>query len=75
VEKVLTEAADQLPELPDGTRGSQSWRKATSLVELCISEDPAPAQVTVFVDALEAAVSKTRPESYSKPVPESVPMP
>jgi 5-methylcytosine-specific restriction endonuclease McrA len=57
VDKVLTEAADQLPELPDGTRGDQSWRKATALVELCISDDPPPAQVTVFVDAAEAVIS------------------
>ncbi len=57
MDKVLSEAADQLPELPDGTRGDASWRKATALVELCISDDPPPAQVTVFVDAAEAATS------------------
>ncbi len=57
VDKVLTEAADQLPELPDGTRGDQSWRKATALVELCISDNPPPSQVTVFVDAAEAVAS------------------
>jgi hypothetical protein len=57
VDKVLNEAADQLPEFPDGTRGDQSWRKATGLIELCISDDPPPAQITVFVDAVEAAAS------------------
>ncbi|MEX1126299.1 MAG: HNH endonuclease [Acidimicrobiia bacterium] len=54
VNKVLTETADQLPVLPDGTRGDSSWRKATALVELCLSDDPPPAQVTVFVDAGQA---------------------
>jgi hypothetical protein len=57
VDKVLNEAADHLPELPDGTRGDSSWRRATALVELCISDDPPPAQVTVFVDAAEAVTS------------------
>ena len=50
VNKVLTETADQFPPLPDGTRGDSSWRKATALVELCVGDDPPPAQVTVFVD-------------------------
>jgi len=51
VDKVLTEAADRLPDLPDGTKGDLSWRKATALVETLISDDPPPAQVTVIVDA------------------------
>ena len=55
VDKALTAAADNLPELPDGTRGDMSWRKATALVELCVSDAPPPAQVTVFVDAKDAA--------------------
>lgn len=54
VDKALTEAADQLSELPDGSTGTSSWRKATALVELCISDDPPPAQITVFVDAHHA---------------------
>ena len=58
VDKTLTELADAQPDLPDGTRGDRSWRKATALVELCTSGEPAPpAQVTVFVDAKEAAAS------------------
>jgi hypothetical protein len=57
VDKVLTEAADQLPEFPDGSKGHSSWRKATALVGLCTSDDPPPAQVTVFVDAKYAAES------------------
>ncbi|HEY4606168.1 MAG TPA: HNH endonuclease [Acidimicrobiia bacterium] len=55
VDKVLSEAADQLPEMPDGNRGDSAWRKATALVGLCTSDDPPPAQVTVFVDARYAA--------------------
>jgi hypothetical protein len=55
VDKVLSETADQLPDFPDGTRGDSSWRRATALVELAVSDDPPPAQVTVFVDADSAA--------------------
>ena len=51
VDKVLTEAADRLPDLPDGAKGDLSWRKATALVETLISDEPPPAQVTVIVDA------------------------
>ncbi|MGH8945900.1 MAG: DUF222 domain-containing protein [Acidimicrobiia bacterium] len=57
VDKALTEAADALPTLLDGTRGESSWRKANALVQLCVSDDPPPAQVTVFVEAKEAAES------------------
>jgi 5-methylcytosine-specific restriction endonuclease McrA len=60
VNKVLSEAADQLPPLPDGSRGDSSWRKATALFELCLSDDPQPAQVTVFVDAGQAAPTDAR---------------
>lgn len=55
VDKTLTEAADDLPGFPDGSKGDLAWRKAIALGELCISEDPSPAQVTVFVDARTAA--------------------
>jgi HNH endonuclease/Domain of unknown function (DUF222) len=54
VDKVLTEIEDQLPSLPDGTRGDPSWRKATALVELAISDNPPPAQISVFIDANQA---------------------
>jgi hypothetical protein len=61
VDKTLTELADAQPDLPDGTRGDRSWRRATALIEICTSgggeEDAPPAQVTVFVDAKEAAES------------------
>jgi len=42
VDKVLTEAADALPDLPDGTKPDLSWRKATALVETLTSDDPLP---------------------------------
>jgi 5-methylcytosine-specific restriction endonuclease McrA len=57
IDKVLTESADALPAFPDGTRGDSSWRKATALVQLCVSDDPPPAQVTVFIDADQAVTS------------------
>jgi 5-methylcytosine-specific restriction endonuclease McrA len=55
LDKVLSEIADQLPSLPDGTRGSSGFRKATALVQLAIADDPPPAQVTVHVDTRHAA--------------------
>jgi hypothetical protein len=72
VDKVLTEAADRLPDLPDGTRGDLSWRKATALVETLISDDPPSAQVTVIVDAHHAVDTNGRPGSPSKQGPGSV---
>ncbi len=55
IDKVLTERADQLPELPDRTKGASSWRRATALLDVCTTGEPPPVQVTVFVDATEAA--------------------
>lgn len=52
VDKVLTEAADALPEEVTGDAG---WRRATALVESLVSDDPPEAQVTVIVDARQAA--------------------
>lgn len=57
VDQTLTETADSLPVLPDGTRGSSSWRKATALSQLAVSDDPPAAQVTVHVEARHAAES------------------
>jgi 5-methylcytosine-specific restriction endonuclease McrA len=57
VDKTLSEKADDLPLLPDGTRGDTSWRKAMALAELCITDDPPPAQLTVFVDTTYATPS------------------
>jgi len=61
VDKVLTEQADRLPVLPEGSLGHSSWRKAVALTELCISDNAPPTHVTVFVDAREAG--ETRGES------------
>lgn len=57
LDKVLSEAADNFPEMPDGSQPDRAWSKATALVELCVSDTPTPAQVTVFVDASLAAGS------------------
>jgi len=57
VDKVLTETADDLPDLPDGTRPDLGWRRATALVQCLTSDDPSPAQVTVIVDADEAVTT------------------
>jgi hypothetical protein len=57
VDKTLSQLADQLPPHPDGTRGTSSWRKATALPGLCVSDDPPPAQITIFVDAAPATAS------------------
>jgi len=57
VHKTLSEKADDLPLLPDGTRGDSSWRKAIALAELCVTDEPPPAQLTVFVDAAHATPS------------------
>lgn len=55
VDKALSERADSLPELPDGRRGSSSWRKAMALAGVCMGEDAPANQLTVLVDATEAA--------------------
>jgi hypothetical protein len=56
VDKVLNEAADQLPEV-DGFSVDTSWKRATALVESLVSDEAPPAQVTVLVDTREAAAS------------------
>jgi 5-methylcytosine-specific restriction endonuclease McrA len=57
VDEVLSEAADALPDFPDGASGSASWRRATGLVESLVSDDPPPANVSVLVDARHAGES------------------
>jgi hypothetical protein len=54
-EKVISEMADSLPPLPDGSKGSSSWRRAVAMTQLAVSDDPPPAQVSVFVDSSYAA--------------------
>lgn len=62
VDKVLTEKADAIPDLPlpDGSKGSPGWRKATALYELATGGSSPQAQITVFVDAESAARSNGR---------------
>ena len=55
VDKALSERADSLPDMPDGTRGGSSWRKAMALADVCMGEDAPASQLTVFVDASQAA--------------------
>jgi 5-methylcytosine-specific restriction endonuclease McrA len=57
IDNALTKRADDLPDLPDGTRGSGSWRKATALYEMATGGRLPEAHVTVFVDAEKAASS------------------
>ncbi len=52
VDKALSEAADALPNEVEGDAG---WRRATALVESLVSDNAPQAQVTVLVDAREAA--------------------
>ncbi|HEX5671996.1 MAG TPA: hypothetical protein VFY46_04670, partial [Acidimicrobiia bacterium] len=56
VDQTLTETADQLPADPE-TRRDRGWRRAMGLAQICISDTPPPAQVTVHVDAKHAAQS------------------
>jgi hypothetical protein len=55
VDKALNETADQLSEHSQGERMPSSWYRATALTQLCVSDDPPPAQVTIHLDARHAA--------------------
>jgi hypothetical protein len=57
VSKSITEKADQLSSLPDGSRGDSGWRNAVALTEICVSDEAPPAQITVLVDAKQAVES------------------
>jgi hypothetical protein len=53
VDKVLTEAADQVPPLPDGIRPGLGYRRAVALAAICEESRPGAAStplITVFVD-------------------------
>ncbi len=60
VDRVLTEKADAIPDLPDGSKGSNGWRKATALYELATGGSLPQAQITVFVDAAVATPSNAK---------------
>jgi hypothetical protein len=56
VDQALTTAADQLPVDPAGPGANDTaWRRATALAQLCVSEDPPPTQVSIFIEADLAA--------------------
>lgn len=57
VDKALTEAADDLPPLPDGAIGDAAWRRAHALVGAFISDETPSTQITLFVDTALAAPS------------------
>ncbi|HEU4319545.1 MAG TPA: hypothetical protein VFS66_05645, partial [Acidimicrobiia bacterium] len=54
MDKVLSEAADQLPDLPDDMATDAGWKRAMALVETLTSDEPPPANVTVIVDSRHA---------------------
>ena len=54
IDQALTRKADELPELPDGTRGCAAWRRATALYQLASGGSSPQAQITVFIDADKA---------------------
>ncbi|MGH8870517.1 MAG: HNH endonuclease [Acidimicrobiia bacterium] len=56
VDSVLAEAADQLPiDLESPQSHNRAWRRATALAQLCMTDDPPPAQISIFIDAGVAA--------------------
>ncbi len=60
VDKVLTEAADTIPELPDGTRPGLGYRRAVALTTICEERRPTSLStplITVFVDDEGAEVA------------------
>jgi hypothetical protein len=54
IDQALTRKADELPDLPDCSRGSGAWRKATALYELASGGSSPQGQLTVFIDADKA---------------------
>lgn len=60
IDQALTKKADELPELPDGSRGSGAWRKATALYQLASGGESPQAQITVFVDAEKATPTNAK---------------
>jgi len=65
VDSALTEAADRLPVDPETPRANDTaWRRATALAQLCVGDEPPPAQITVFIDADVAAASDGKAGVY-----------
>ncbi len=57
IDQALTDRAERLPELSDGSAGSTSWKRAIALYELASGGTSPQAQVTVFVNAEQATPS------------------
>ncbi len=60
VDKVITEAADTIPQLPDGSRPGLGYRKAMALTTICEDRGPTSLStplITVFVDDEGAEVA------------------
>ena len=56
VDSALTAAADQLPVESNSSQAHNgAWRKATALTQLCVSDNPPPAQISIFIEAAYAA--------------------
>lgn len=72
VDKVLTEAADQIPSLPEGLRPGLGYRRAMALTAICEESRPAGVTtplITVFVDDSGAEIAggtKVGPEILDK---------
>jgi len=64
VDKVLTEAADQVPKLPDGFRPGLGYRRAVALTAICEDSRPGLGStplITVFVDENGAEIAAGPP--------------
>lgn len=57
VDSALARIADQLPDDDPHMPTDPAWRRAIALGIICVSDEPFPTHVTVFVDADEAAGS------------------
>jgi hypothetical protein len=72
VDKVLTEAADEIPNLPNGIRPGLGYRRAAALTAICEQSRPngvTTPLITVFVDDSGAEISggtKAGPEILDK---------
>lgn len=49
VDKALNEIADQLPQV-EGQPTDPAWLRAIALAELCVSDEPPPAHISIFID-------------------------
>jgi hypothetical protein len=64
VDKVLTEAADQVPQLPDGFRPGLGYRRAVALTAICEESRSGAGStplITVFVDEIGADIAVGTP--------------